>query len=112
MECIEGERRFSRGLCSRHYQHYYWRGTLEANALPPLDGGYEHPRATGAATNSPPTEPTAARGDRPLLAGSFGMPEAAAYLLGFFDALSTAKPAEAIDPYIVRRFHELRGEHR
>ncbi len=36
------------------------------------------------------------------------MAEASAYLLGFLDALSRPGRADAIDPYIVTRFHELR----
>lgn len=49
------------------------------------------------------------RGDRALLAGTMTMAEASAYMLGFFDR--RAQPNDdAIDPYIVQRFHEVRME--
>lgn len=35
------------------------------------------------------------------------MAEASAYMLGFYDGRARAGD-DAIDPYIVRRFHELR----
>lgn len=90
-----------RGLCRSCYNYHHYRGTLDDVASVDLCSRCQVQLGAYAGDSG--------RGDRPLLAGTMTMAEAAAYMLGFFDARSR-RDAEAIDPYIVQRFHELRME--
>ncbi len=101
--------RAGRGLCSAHYELHRRRGDLDEVGLAPRSGGarqYDH-LCGRCRVQLNALAADRGRGDRPLLAGTMTMAEASAYMLGFLDALSRPR-GDAIDPYIVTRFHELR----
>ncbi len=111
--CVEVEcrrPRAARGLCRQCYDLHRHRGDLAAAGLPPTardDQGYaalcDRCRVQLSALAA-----DGGRGDRALVAGTMTMAETSAYMLGFFDRRSAA--GGAIDPYIVARFDELRGD--
>lgn len=91
-----------RGLCRRHYKAGLRHGDFIAGDTASQPGVCPRCQRQLAAYDA-----DEGRGDRPLLAGTMTQAEAGAYCTGFHDGGSDTGP---IDPYIVARLDELRGE--
>lgn len=103
-------RHYARGLCGRCYHRARYHGTLEQVALPSKTPSFPESRdeCDRCTKQLGALAADRGKGDRPLLAGTMTLSEASAYMLGAFDRRS-ASGGDAIDPYIVTRFHELRA---